>query len=659
MSKKLTATGLAVAAVAVVVYLGLNVGERQVSPGDAETALDETEKDRLASSAAISLIAAESEAIDAVAAPSGNDAVELANQTSAPPGFDPAPPTDHQATPPEGYSFTAYHEVARGPMTAEDFDREQAPEDPPAWMAFGDDAVAELAAASGRDWSFGWVKLAEEADLETLDALLAAHGGEVLGRAGDLVRARLPGDPSNLRAIAAAQSVAGLGAVPADRKITDTLNERLATNIHEEVPVWITLMSDDPDGQWRRALMQLGADVGGFDPSIRSYAATIPLTALGPISQADFVLAVESIGRVVPTLEIAAPAMGADALRSYDAATGTFVGTGGASVTVGVMDTGLNIDHPDISSNRRSICGANFTGGTALREEDQDLWLDFGHHGTHVAGIVLGNGAADANRVGMAPLIQDIRFAKAVSSYGTASALGWNRAMDWFATPTACGGDDVARKALVINSSLGVTSDIWAGRSVVERKIDASVWAARQLFVTSAGNSSSAASSSMAGAKNVLSVGAAQNIGDIAAFSSQGPTLDGRLMPKIVGTGVSVASARGRGARGGYNVYSGTSMSSPAVVGVAALVMDAIPELKEEPAALRARLMASAVKPDAFLGHAGAFPLDNTNGPGAINNVYGLGKVSARTAVLTRDAEDGWIGGTAAFDLDASGHVYQ
>ena len=119
MSKKLTATGLAVAAVAVVVYLGLNVGERQVSPGDAETALDETEKDRLASSAAISLIAAESEAIDAVAAPSGNDAVELANQTSAPPGFDPAPPTDHQATPPEGYSFTAYHEVARGPMTAE------------------------------------------------------------------------------------------------------------------------------------------------------------------------------------------------------------------------------------------------------------------------------------------------------------------------------------------------------------------------------------------------------------------------------------------------------------------------------------------------------------------------------------------------------------
>ena len=658
MFKKLTATGLVVAAAAVVVFLGLNVGERHLSPDDAQAALDEAEKDRLASSEAMSLIAAESEAIDAIAASSGDDALELANQTSAPPGFVPAP-IEHQATPPEGYSFTAYHEVARGRMTAEDFDREHPPADPPEWMTYGDGTLAELAAASGRDWSFGWVKLAEGADLEALEALLAAHGGETLGRAGDLVRARLPGDATALQAIAAAQSVAGLGAVPADRKVTDTLHERAATNIHEEVPVWITLMSDDPDGQWRQALKQLGADVGRFDPSIRTYAATISLADLGPISHADFVLAVESIGRVVPTLEIAAPSMGADAVRSYDAATGTFVGTGGASVPIGVMDTGLNIDHPDISSNRRSICGTNLTGARNLREEDQDLWLDFDGHGTHVTGIVLGNGAAESSRVGIAPLVQDIRFAKALSSYGTASALGWGRAMDWFAEPTACGGDDVARKALVINSSLGVGADIWEGRSVGERKIDASVWAARQLFVTSAGNGGDAVYTHMAGAKNVLSVGAAQNIGDIAVFSSQGPTTDGRLMPKVVGTGVSVASARGRGSTDDYVVFSGTSMSSPAVVGVAALVMDAVPELKEEPAALRARLMASAVKPDAFLGHAGAFPLDNTNGPGAINNVFGLGKVSARTAVLTRDTEDGWTGGTAAFDIDESSHAYQ
>ena len=657
MSKRITSICLVVVAVATAVYLASNFEERRAHPEHVKSELDDREKDQLAHNEATARITAESLIIDAPGTDQTHAGAAPAERTTAPPGFVPAPVV-HKATPPEGYSFTAYHEVARGPMADGDLDREQPPTDPPEWMTFADGVLAEAAAAAGRDWSFGWVKLADGADLEGLRELLATHGGDVLGQSGDLVRARLPGDPASLRTIAAADSVAALGAVPARRKITDTLAERAITDINDEVPVWITLMSDDPDGQWRRELKQLGAEVGRFDPAVRSYAATIPLLALGPISEADFVLAVESIGRVETMLEIAAPSMGADAVRSYDAAMETFVGTGGASVTVGVMDTGFNANHPDLSSGRRSICGANFTNTVDAREEDQDLWLDFQQHGSHVTGIVVGNGAVTRDRVGMAPMVQDIRFAKAVSSYGGASALGWNRAMDWFATPTACGGDAVARKALVINSSLGISSDFWEGRSVIERKIDASVWSARQLFVTSAGNSNVFAVSSMAGAKNALSVGAAQNIGDIAIFSSRGPTYDGRLMPKIVGTGVSVASARGLGARRGYNVFSGTSMSSPSVVGVAALVMDAVPELKEEPAALAARLMASAIKPDAFLGDATAFPYDNTNGPGTINHVYGLGKVSARTAVLSRDDEDGWTGGSAAFDVDAGSHAY-
>ena len=417
-------------------------------------------------------------------------------------------------------------------------------------------------------------------------------------------------------------------------------------------------MDDDPDGRWRRALKALGAEVGHFDPTIRTYAATVSLDALGPLAASDYVLAVETIGRVEPTLERAVPAMGADALRVYDAASATFTGVGGATVAVGVMDTGLNIDHPDISTNRRSICGANFTSLAESRNEDQDLWIDAVGHGTHITGIVLGNGAMNPQRAGMAPLVRDIRFAKAVSTAGGASALGWGRAMDWFAEPTAC-GEGEAQKVLVINSSIGVSSDLWAGRSFVERKIDASVWQSRQLFVTAAGNGSDETMSSMAGAKNALSVGAVQNIGDIASFSSRGPTSDGRLMPKIVGTGVEVVSTTGAASRGGYNLGSGTSVSSPSVAGVAALVMDALPALREEPAAVRARLLASAVKPDAFLADPAVFPLNNTNGPGSLQNFYGLGKVSARTAVLSRDTEDGWVGGSAAFEIDAGSHAYQ
>lgn len=647
---------VAVAVAALFLLIGFPLTD---STPDRSEALDDATKDRRARDAAAARIAAESDVIDEPGPDDtpGSDRPGVA--VSAPPGFVPASHTHDEPAPPPGYSFTTYHEVEQAPMTAADFDPDAGlPADPPDWMDFGQQALADQAAASGRDWTYGWVKLARDADLEALRESLAAQRAELLGHAGDLARVRLPADADRLRAIAAADAVAGIGAVPADRKITDTLVELAQANIEERVPVWITLMDDDRDGRWRYALKNLGAEVGRFDPAIRTYAANIPLHALRPLAEADFVLAIESIGAVETTLEIAAPAMGADAVRSYDESAGTFVGVGGSSVTVAVMDTGLNVDHPDISTNRRSICGANFTDFLASREEDQDLWFDADGHGTHVTGIVVGNGAANPDRVGMAPLVRDIRFAKAVSSFGTASALGWNRAMDWLATPTAC-GDGVPRKALVINSSLGAGSDAWEGRSVVERKIDASVWAARQLFVTSAGNAAHVESSSMAGAKNALAVGAAQNIGDIAVFSSTGPTRDGRLLPKIVGTGVQVASAAGAGSRAEYNVFSGTSMSSPSVVGVAALVMDAVPALREEPAALRARLMASAIKPDAFLGDSGAFPRDNTRGPGRVNDVYGLGKVSARTAVLTRDEEDGWTGGTVAFDVDPESYAYR
>ena len=99
-------------------------------------------------------------------------------------------------------------------------------------------------------------------------------------------------------------------------------------------------------------------------------------------------------------------------------------------------------------------------------------------------------------------------------------------------------------------------------------------------------------------------------------------------------------------------------MSSPAVVGVATLAMDALPELRTEPAAVRALLMASAIKPDAFMGDDEVFPLDNTGGPGTFHDSYGLGKASARTAVLNRDADDGWVGGTAAFEADAGEPYY-
>ena len=144
----------------------------------------------------------------------------------------------------------------------------------------------------------------------------------------------------------------------------------------------------------------------------------------------------------------------------------------------------------------------------------------------------------------------------------------------------------------------------------------------------------------------------------MAWFSSPGPTADGRLAPNVVGTGVRVHSARGDGRRGGYDAFNGTSMASPSVAGVAALLMDAVPAHKGNPALARARLMASAIRPDTWLEAEAGFPLDNTGGPGPLQARYGMGKVSARTAALNRNLADGWRSGSAATEIEHGQYAY-
>ena len=216
-----------------------------------------------------------------------------------------------------------------------------------------------------------------------------------------------------------------------------------------------------------------------------------------------------------------------------------------------------------------------------------------------------------------------------------------------------------AAKPLVVNMSLSATSRIWHGRTSSERKLDAVVWAHRQLYVVANSNASISGFSNYGAAKNSLSVGAVYDNGELVGFSSWGPTFDGRLAPQLVATGVNVYSARGQGSRGSYDAFSGTSMASPSVAGVAALLMDAVADYREQPALTRAHLMASAIKPDAWLDAGGVFPADNSEGPGVLQAQFGLGKASARTSVLQRKRADGWENGAATSTLTGGSYGFQ
>ena len=578
---------------------------------------------------------------------------------------------ESRPSPPNGYSFVSYHgEMLRARIEGEGAVGEKRLGTDLDWLGSTTsiETLAAHAAAAGRDWSFGWIRLAEDADPNDFARSLQGSGAQIVGSAGSLMRARLPGDETRLQQIAALPEIDGLGAVPQERKLAAAFeNEVRAALPHEQTPVFITLMTDDPDGQWRRALEDLGAVVGRFDSEIRVYTANVTYGALEAIAAADFVLAIEPIGIIEAAHDTAVPAMGADALRRYDRSPGLFSGTGGASVPIGVMDTGLNINHLDIASNRQSICGANFAwnsgwfGPDGPLRESEDLWIDEGGHGTHVTGTIAGNGYVQPRFAGMAPSVRHIRFAKVLDLYGGGFGDSVARGMDFLAQPSGCveaGNPSERVKPLIVNMSLSGCSRIFEGRGIGERKLDSVVWSHRQLYVVVQSNSGINCFSNFGTAKNSLAVGAVLDSGDIAAFSSHGPTFDGRLAPHVVATGVSVHSARGGGSRGEYVSFSGTSMSSPTVAGVAALLMDAVPGHREQPALTRARLMASAIRPDAWLEDAAAFPLTNTNGPGTLQAQYGLGKASARTSVLNRDQADGWIGGGAISELEAGQYAY-
>ncbi|MCY3792874.1 MAG: S8 family serine peptidase, partial [Gammaproteobacteria bacterium] len=566
-------------------------------------------------------------------------------------------------SPPAGYAFVSRVQE----MTAAPMERSRAEPARVHWRTgwLGAPAAAdELAAAAGnagRGWTFGWIRIAEDSTAADAASQLAGYGAALLGSAGRLARVRVPGGLDALRAIARLPAVEALGAMPSERKLDPLLAESAAASAPgESLRVFVTLMAGDPDGRWGRALAHIGAEVGRFDPAVRVYAARIPADRLAELAAADFVQSVEAVDVVRAMHDTAVPAMGADLLRTYAGPPGRYLGVAGAGVPVGVMDTGLNARHVDILGGRASICGVNFAQGNGGGEAD-DLWFDQDGHGTHVTGTITGAGLGERRYAGMAPAVEHIRFAKVLNSLGYGFEDWILAGMDYLAENSGCGGGDapMLAKPLVVNMSLGACSLEFEGRTTGERKLDATVWGARQLYVVANANSGRSCFTDVGAAKNSLAVGAIRDDGRIADFSSRGPTADGRLLPKLSATGVGLHSARGRGSRSGYDQLSGTSMASPTVAGIAALLMDAAPEHGSMPALARARLMASAIRPDVWLESNSAFPATNTDGPGPVQAAYGLGKASAPLSVLQRDEPDGWTTGGAVATLEDGryGHV--
>lgn len=305
------------------------------------------------------------------------------------------------------------------------------------------------------------------------------------------------------------------------------------------VPVIITTRGQ-PDPGALVALQGQGAQVRYTFRIIHAIAATVPPDLLGRLATASWVDRIDPDRRVRAVLDRSVPTIGVPPLRE--------LGLDGRGVRVAVVDTGVDLESPHL---KHLAPGFNAITG---RNDVQD---DNGH-GTHVAGIVA---SSHPRYSGVAPgaTVVPVKVLNAGGSGTESSVLA---GLEWA----------VENSAQVVNMSLG-TSTPGDGTSPLSRAADN---AAKQgvVVVVAAGNGGPSAGTvgSPGDARLAVTVGAVDNAGGLARFSSRGPTRDGRVKPDLLAPGVEVRSLL-PGDR--TAAFSGTSMATPHVAGVAALLIQA------------------------------------------------------------------------------------
>lgn len=247
----------------------------------------------------------------------------------------------------------------------------------------------------------------------------------------------------------------------------------------------------------------------------------------------------------------------------------------GEGIRIGVVDTGVDYTHPDLGGCtteefEQGDCD-KVVDGYDFVDNNEDP-MDTDGHGTHVAGI----SSADGDLEGVAPESEVLAY-RALSSFGGTTS-------DIIASIEQAVEDD----ADVIGLSLGGDGD--PDDALSSAVDDASEDA---LVVVAAGNDGALGKDSVASpgtARNALTVGATDYEGNLTSFSSRGPVLwfdeSYRTIskPDVVAPGQDINSTY---LSNGYDELSGTSMATPMVSGVAALLFEQEPELSSEEAKSR------------------------------------------------------------------------
>jgi uncharacterized repeat protein (TIGR01451 family) len=285
------------------------------------------------------------------------------------------------------------------------------------------------------------------------------------------------------------------------------------------------------------------------------------------------------------------------------------LGLDGTGVVVANLDTGVDWQHPALLKKYRGYRGRDFAvhwGNWHVSTGEPYLYPGDGEgHGTHTMGTIVGDDDA-GNRVGVAPGARWIAV-KVFNNAGVAYESWIHDAFQWILAPE---GDPALAPDVVSNS--------WGSAVSADERFRPDIAALRAgsiLPVFAAGNNGPHAGtvSSPGSHPEALAVGAVDEEKSVTTFSGRGPSPWGEIKPEVAAPGVNVISAF---PGGGYASGTGTSVATPHIAGLAALLLQANPALS--PGQLEILLMTTAE------------PL----GPVAPNNATGWGLVNAYAAGL-------------------------
>lgn len=235
----------------------------------------------------------------------------------------------------------------------------------------------------------------------------------------------------------------------------------------------------------------------------------------------------------------------------------------GKNVGVCVLDTGI---FPHIDFTGRIRVFHDFIGHRIKPYDDNS-------HGTHVCGIIGGDGRASDGRIrGVAPGC-DLIVLKVLDRMGNGRKEDVLRAFRWILENRRYYGIHV------VNISVGTTCRTFEDHKVLINGVER-LWDEGLIVVAAAGNQGPRPGSVTApgSSRKIITVGSSDLLMGRTAISGRGPTFECICKPDLVAPGNHVLACA-LGTDNGYGVKSGTSMSTPLVSGAAALMLEKNPGL--------------------------------------------------------------------------------